>query len=156
MGVSVRQSNSIGVLLCVYWKRACNASARISSVILGRVRLVGEQKRRFPLRFLSFVSYLLAGAFLTNALPHLIVATTGRRNLTPFGPDSSARVNLLWSGINFTSGYLLFRFADRHVGESQENAKAWELPYEIGCFCWSCFGVSYSFFSRSRHLGSKR
>jgi len=104
-----------------------------------------------PLKLSSFVSYFFAGALLTNAVPHLIVAATGRRNITPFGRDSSAGVNLLWSGINFVSGYLLFRLADRQEGVANEaDAKAWMLPYEAGCLCKSVFGVLYSWFAVSR------
>ena len=35
------------------------------------------------MRASAFISYFFAGAFLTNSIPHLIVAATGRRNLTP-------------------------------------------------------------------------
>lgn len=90
------------------------------------------------------ISYFLAGVCFTNAVPHLVIAATGRRNLTPFGRDSSPEVNLLWSGINFASGYLLVREADRHTAESSANATTWLVPYEAGRFCWSLFGVSYA------------
>jgi hypothetical protein len=99
------------------------------------------------MRISSFVSYFFAGAFLTNAIPHLVVAVTGRRNLTPFGRNSSAGANLLWSCINFASGYLLVRFADRQAGENKANSKAWQFPYEAGCLFWSSFGVLYSWFT---------
>lgn len=82
-----------------------------------------------------------------NAVPHLVIAATGRRNLTPFGRDSSPGVNLHWSGINFASGYLFVRFADRRAGENKANAKAWLVPYEMGRFCWSLFGVLYALFT---------
>ena len=106
------------------------------------------------MKWSSRVSYFLAGAYFTNAVPHLIIAATGRRNLTPFGRDSSPGVNLLWSGINFASGYLLVRFADRHTGEDKANGKMWLVPYETGRFCWSLFGVLYAWFT-SRREGSE-
>jgi hypothetical protein len=102
---------------------------------------------------LSFVSYFFAGVFLTNSAPHLLIAVTGRRNLTPFGRNSSAFVNLLWSGINFTSGYLLVRFADRREGRNKADSKAWQLPYEAGCLSLSMFGVFYSWRISSQELG---
>lgn len=92
----------------------------------------------------AFISYFFAGAFFTNSVPHLVVAVTGRRNLTPFGKDSSPKVNLLWSGINFTSGYLLMHLADRQATENKTTSKAWQFPYEAGCLFWSLFGVLYS------------
>jgi len=47
------------------------------------------------LRVVSFLSYFFAGVFLTNSVPHLVIAVTGRRNRTPFGQNSSPFVNLL-------------------------------------------------------------
>lgn len=92
----------------------------------------------------SFISYFFGGAFLTNSNPHLIVALTGRRNITPFGRSSSPEVNLLWSLLNLTLGYLLIRFADTQTQENIVDSKTWQLPYEAGCLFWSSFGVLYS------------
>lgn len=94
----------------------------------------------------SFISYFFGGAFLTNSVPHFIVAFTGRRNLTPFGHDSSPEVNLLWSILNLVIGYLLIRFADTQSKENIVDSKAWQLPYEAGFLFWSSFGVIYSWF----------
>jgi hypothetical protein len=94
----------------------------------------------------SRVSYFLAGIFLTNSVPHFIVCFTGRRNITPFGRDSSPAVNLLWGLINFLSGYLLVRLADRQTG-AQADSKTWQLPYEAGSLFWSLFGVIYALYS---------
>ncbi|BCL84729.1 hypothetical protein ccbrp13_71940 [Ktedonobacteria bacterium brp13] len=96
------------------------------------------------MKWSSRVSYFLAGVCFTNAVPHLVIAATGRRNLTPFGRDSSPEVNLLWSGINFASGYLLVRIADKHAGDSSAHTTTWLVPYETGRFCWSLFGVFYA------------
>ncbi len=104
------------------------------------------------MRVSSFISYFFAGAFFTNSIPHLIVAFTGRRNLTPFGKNSSPSVNLLWSGINFASGYLLFLFADRKTGADKVDSKAWQIPYEAGCLSRSLFGVCYSWFTANQEL----
>ncbi len=45
------------------------------------------------LRGASLAGYFLAGVCFTNGVPHLVIAATGRRNLTPFGRDSSAGVS---------------------------------------------------------------
>ena len=103
------------------------------------------------MRLLSFISYFFAGAFLTNGVPHLVVAVTGRRNLTPFGHDSPALVNLLWGLINFAAGYLLVRYADKQTN-AKADSKAWQLPYEAGCLFWSLFGVLYSWFTTSQEI----
>lgn len=104
------------------------------------------------LRVVSFIGYFLAGVFLTNSVPHLVIAVTGRRNLTPFGQNSSPFVNLLWSGMNVASGYLLVRFADKRAVVSKVDSKAWQIPYETGCLALSVFGVFYSWFTASQEL----
>jgi len=103
------------------------------------------------LRLSSLISYFFAGVFLTNGVPHLVIAVTGRRKLTPFGQDSSALVNLLWGFINFAGGYLLVRYADRQA-RAKADSKAWQIPYEAGCLFWSLFGVLYSWFTASQEL----
>jgi len=97
------------------------------------------------MKWSSIVGYFFAGATLTNGMPHLIIALTGRRNLTPFGRDSSASVNLLWGLANFIVGYLLMRYADREA-QAQANAKTWLVPYEAGRVFWSSFGLLYSLY----------
>ena len=99
------------------------------------------------MRRVSFLSYVFAGVFLTNSVPHLVIAMTGRRNRTAFGRHSSPFVNLLWSGLNATSGYLLVRFADRREDGNAPDSTAWQFPYEVGCLALSVFGVLYSWFT---------
>ena len=100
----------------------------------------------------SFLNYFFAGIFLTNSVPHLVAAVTGRRNRTPFGQNSSSFVNLLWSGMNVASGYLMVHLADRREHLNKANSKAWQIPYEAGCLALSIFGVFYSWFSASQEL----
>ena len=100
------------------------------------------------MRKVSFLSYVFAGVFLTNSVPHLVIAMTGRRNRTAFGRNSSPFVNLLWSGLNATGGYLLIRFADRREDENPSDSTAWQFPYEVGCLALSVFGVCYSWFEQ--------
>jgi hypothetical protein len=102
------------------------------------------------MQFRSFIGYFFAGAFLTNSIPHLVVAATGRRNLTPFGQNSSPGINLLWGCMNLTTGYLLFRIIDRLTPTNKSSSTAWQLPYEAGCAFWALFGVGYSWFASRR------
>ncbi len=100
-----------------------------------------------------FLSYCLAGVLLTNSVPHLVVAVTGKRNRTAFGRHSSPFVNLLWSGMNAASGYALFRLADRQQHGKSPDSTAWQLPYGVGCLALSVFGVFYAWFT-SRSVGA--
>lgn len=92
----------------------------------------------------AFISYFCGGIFLANSVPHLLVAATGRRNLTPFGQNSSPFVNLLWSAINVSIGYPLILLADRQAGGNKVDSKAWEFPFEIGRLALAIFGVLYA------------
>jgi len=58
------------------------------------------------------VSYLLGGAFLTNAIPHFVSGVTGRPFQSPFAKPpgeglSSSTVNVLWGFFNIVVGYVL-------------------------------------------------
>lgn len=104
------------------------------------------------MKVVSFLCYFFAGVLLTNSIPHLVVAITGRRNRTAFGEHSSPVVNLLWSAINVAGGSLLFRFADRREQVRTADSKAWQIPYEAGCLALSVFGVFYAWFTASQEL----
>ena len=104
------------------------------------------------MKVVSFICYVLAGVFLKNSGPHLVVALSGRRNITPFGAHSSPFVNLLWCGLNVASGYLLVRFADRQENVNLAESKAWQIPFEAGYLALSMFGVLYSWFTASHEL----
>ena len=61
-----------------------------------------------------YASLFLAGAFLTNAIPHFVSGVTGRPFQTPFAKPpgkglSSSTVNVLWGFFNLAVGYLNFR-----------------------------------------------
>jgi hypothetical protein len=104
------------------------------------------------LKVVSFLCYVLAGVFLKNSGPHLVVALSGRRNITPFGAHSSPFVNLLWCSMNVASGYLLVRFADRRENVNVAESKAWQIPFEAGYLALSLFGVLYAWFTASHEL----
>lgn len=53
------------------------------------------------------VRYLLAGALLTNAIPHMIMGLAGKRYMTPLGSvDSTPAQNLAWAGMNLGAGMI--------------------------------------------------
>lgn len=58
------------------------------------------------------ISYFFGGAFLANAIPHLVSGTTGRPFQSPFAKPrgkglSSSTVNVLWGAFNLAVGYVL-------------------------------------------------
>lgn len=62
--------------------------------------------------WLDFMSYLLGGAFLANAVPHAVSGVMGRPFQSPFAKPpgeglSSSTVNVLWGFFNLVIGYLL-------------------------------------------------
>jgi hypothetical protein len=70
------------------------------------------QKGGFNMRWNHYVSYFLGGAFLANAIPHLVSGITGHPFQSPFASPpgqglSSAVVNVLWGAFNLAIGYLL-------------------------------------------------
>ncbi len=61
---------------------------------------------------LPLLSYLFGGAFLANAIPHLVSGTMGRPFQTPFAKPpgeglSSSTANVLWGFVNLIAGVLL-------------------------------------------------
>src|SRR5215469_5635189 len=64
------------------------------------------------MNWLWLVSYFLAGAFLTNAIPHFVSGVMGRAFQSPFAKPpgqglSSSTVNVLWGTFNIAIGWLL-------------------------------------------------
>jgi hypothetical protein len=62
--------------------------------------------------FVHDISYFFAGAFLTNAVPHLVSGVMGRPFQSPFATPpgqglSSSTINVLWGFFNLTVGYVL-------------------------------------------------
>jgi hypothetical protein len=61
---------------------------------------------------LPLLSYFFGGAFLANAVPHLVSGMTGRPFQSPFAKPpgeglSSSTVNVLWGFFNIVIGYVL-------------------------------------------------
>lgn len=69
------------------------------------------------MRWYSFLAYFFGGAFLVNAVPHIVQGVSGRSFPTPFasppgkGP-SSPSVNVLWGTANAVAGYFLISHVD--------------------------------------------
>jgi hypothetical protein len=62
--------------------------------------------------WLHLISYVFGGAFLSNAVPHLVSGMMGRPFQSPFAKPpgqglSSSTVNVLWGFGNVVVGYLL-------------------------------------------------
>ena len=64
------------------------------------------------MEWILYVSYFFGGAFLANAVPHVVSGVTGRAFQTPFAKPpgqglSSSTVNVLWGFCNIVVGYVL-------------------------------------------------
>jgi hypothetical protein len=62
--------------------------------------------------WLYFIAYFFGGAFLANAVPHLVSGLMGRPFQSPFAKPpghglSSATVNVLWGFVNLVIAYAL-------------------------------------------------
>src|SRR5580698_10979429 len=62
--------------------------------------------------WLHLISYFFGGAFLGNAIPHLVSGVMGHPFQSPFAKPpgeglSSSTVNVLWGFFNLAVGYLL-------------------------------------------------
>ena len=64
------------------------------------------------MNWLHDVSYFFGGAFLINAVPHLVSGVMGRPFQSPFAKPpgqglSSSTINVLWGFFNLAVGYVL-------------------------------------------------
>lgn len=62
--------------------------------------------------WLPLLSYFFGGAFLANAIPHVVSGVTGKPFQSPFAKPSgeglsSSTVNVLWGFLNIGVGYVL-------------------------------------------------
>ena len=63
-------------------------------------------------RWYHFIAYFFGGAFLANAIPHLVNGISGSPFQSPFASPpgeglSSSTVNVLWGSFNLVLAYLL-------------------------------------------------
>jgi hypothetical protein len=76
------------------------------------------------------ISYFFGGAFLTNAVPHLVSGLSGRPFQSPFAKPpgqglSSSTVNVLWGFFNLAVGYLLVcRVGEFDLNSTEQVAAA--------------------------------
>lgn len=89
---------------------------------------------------------LLAGALLTNAIPHMVIGLAGKRYMTPLGGvNSTARQNLAWAGMNLSAGTIAlasgqWRNVDQQGVDQRLRAVTWGIvgmagftaAYELG------------------------
>jgi hypothetical protein len=62
----------------------------------------------------NYLAVFFSGAFLSNAIPHLVNGVSGDKFPSPFSKPpgkglSSSTTNTLWGGFNIIIGYLLFK-----------------------------------------------
>jgi len=78
--------------------------------------------------WLHLVSYFFGGAFLSNAVPHLVSGMMGRPFQSPFAKPpgrglSSSTVNVLWGFFNLVVAYLLVcRVGDFELRDTPDAA----------------------------------
>lgn len=79
--------------------------------------------------WLHNLAYLFGGAFVTNALPHLIAGLMGRAFQSPFASPpgqglSSSMVNVLWGAANLVVGYSLIAWVGTFDPRSVQQVTA--------------------------------
>jgi hypothetical protein len=92
------------------------------------------------------LAYFFGGAFLVNAIPHLVSGVTGRPFQSPFATPrgeglSSSTVNVLWGFLNLAVAYLLIcRVGDFDWLDTADVASAMLGGLLMGLFCARHFG----------------
>jgi hypothetical protein len=89
---------------------------------------------------LTLLSYLFGGAFLANAIPHVVSAMMGRPFQSPFAKPrgeglSSSTVNAVWGFFNLVVGYLLVC----RVGDFELRDTADVVSLGLGAFALALF-----------------
>jgi hypothetical protein len=80
---------------------------------------------------LSFlVSTCVAGGMLWHNVPPFVIRLTDRRNIIPFGRDSSPSINALGSSLNFVGGCLLVCLPCVPEAAAKANPDTWLLALE--------------------------
>jgi hypothetical protein len=80
------------------------------------------------MNWLHLISYFLGGAFLANAIPHVVSGMTGHPFQSPFAKPpgqglSSSTINVVWGVINLAVAYVLIcRVGDFTVGSTADAA----------------------------------
>jgi len=96
--------------------------------------------------WLHYLAWLFGGAFLANAIPHLVSGMMGRAFQSPFAKPhgeglSSSTVNVLWGFVNLAVGYVLIcRVGDFDLHASADVAVAGLGALLLGLFAARHFG----------------
>ena len=88
------------------------------------------------------LSYFFGGAFLANAVPHLVAGMMGRPFQSPFAKPpgqglSSSTVNVLWGFFNLVVGYFLVR----RIGDFDLKDTPDVASLGLGALVLSLFGA---------------
>jgi hypothetical protein len=94
--------------------------------------------------WLPFIAWFFGGAFLANAVPHLVSGLMGRPFQSPFATPpgeglSSSTVNLLWGCANLILFYLLVA----HVGDFDLRNAAHAGALALGMFALGLFAARH-------------
>jgi hypothetical protein len=97
----------------------------------------------------DLLSHFCGGAFLANAVPHVVSGMTGRPFQSPFATPpgeglSSSTVNVLWGFFNLALSYLLvFHVGSFDLRNAVDVGSLWLGMIVLGLFCARHFGRFY-------------
>jgi hypothetical protein len=83
--------------------------------------------------FVELILAFLAGAFLTNSIPHIVSGTLGHKHMTPFNRESSALVNVGWGYVNLVVGAFIFSLSERSLA-SVLSFDNYSVAFLLGSF----------------------
>jgi hypothetical protein len=94
--------------------------------------------------WLNDLAYFFGGAFLANAVPHVVSGMMGKPFQSPFAKPpgeglSSSTVNVLWGFLNVVIGYLLVC----HVGDFELRNTGDIVAFGAGAFLISLFSARH-------------
>lgn len=87
---------------------------------------------------------VVAGILLANAIPHLVIAWSGKRGMTPLGGrDSSAGRNLVWAGLNLSgAGAVVVSGGWRGVSQGEVDRRV--ATVQFGILAMALFSAGYN------------
>lgn len=98
------------------------------------------------MNWLDLIAYFFGGAFLTNAIPHVVAGAMGEPFQSPFATPrgeglSTSTVNILWGFFNLAVGYgLVCRVGDFALRDTADVAALFLGGLLIGLFLARHFG----------------
>jgi hypothetical protein len=97
---------------------------------------------------MNYLTLFFSGAFLCNAIPHLVAGVQGAPFPTPFGKpsgvgNSSAVVNVLWAAFNLVVGLASFAWHPASLGAN------------LSCLAMALGALAMGLFS-AHHFGRVR